>query len=184
MALQDDGIIKVSELRGEFGGSSPDLMSEYYRGAGLVPNSQTSIPTSGEILLSDFYSTSDETIITVTQGLYDSGGQFATRYWGFSEDVFQTFDIGSVNPTTFSGSTINQLMYYEVVSFSSLYFILSGNHSKSLFETLQPQGATAFASADSLHDYDGTYNQTTWSWGSVVRPSVWDGSGNVTVTIV
>lgn len=62
MTLQSSGAIKFSELRGEFGGSVPDAISEYYRGGGLVPDTpgNSSIPTSGAISPSDFYGTSSE----------------------------------------------------------------------------------------------------------------------------
>lgn len=57
MTLQASGSISLSDIRGEFGGSTPDTLSEYYRGGGLVPDTATNagIPTSGSIALSDFY---------------------------------------------------------------------------------------------------------------------------------
>ena len=57
MTLQASGAISFSDLRGEFGGSTPDAISEYYRGGGLVPDfpANAGIPTSGAVSLSDFY---------------------------------------------------------------------------------------------------------------------------------
>ena len=57
MALQTSGAISLNDIAGEFGGSTPHSLSEYYRGGGNVPNStaNNSIPTSGQISFSQFY---------------------------------------------------------------------------------------------------------------------------------
>tara|TARA_E500000178_G_scaffold353969_1_gene421420 strand:- start:16 stop:600 length:585 start_codon:yes stop_codon:yes gene_type:complete len=57
MTLQSSGAISLSNIAGEFGGSTPHSLSEYYRGGGLVPNhsNTNSIPTSGQISFSQFY---------------------------------------------------------------------------------------------------------------------------------
>lgn len=61
MTLPSSGPITSTNIKGEFGGSTPNALSEYYRGGGLVPSSvSTSIPTSGTIRYSDFLGTSDE----------------------------------------------------------------------------------------------------------------------------
>lgn len=58
MTLQASGAISLSDLRGEFGGSAPDTLDEYYRGGSMVPDTAANagIPASGAIALSDFYS--------------------------------------------------------------------------------------------------------------------------------
>lgn len=48
MPLQSSGIISLSDVAGEFGGSTPHSLSEYYGAASGVPG-------SGTISLSDFY---------------------------------------------------------------------------------------------------------------------------------
>jgi hypothetical protein len=57
MAIQSSGIIRISDLVTEFGGTAPHSLSEYYRGGLLVPNSTINgnIPTGGQINLSNFY---------------------------------------------------------------------------------------------------------------------------------
>lgn len=57
MALQASGTISISDIATEFGGTAPHSLSEYYRGGGLVPDTGTNsgVPTSGAISLSDFY---------------------------------------------------------------------------------------------------------------------------------
>ena len=58
MALPDSGQISISQLRTNFGGSTPDGLAEYYRGGSNVADNaaNTSIPQSGAVSLSDFYS--------------------------------------------------------------------------------------------------------------------------------
>lgn len=57
MALPSSGLIRLSDIQTEFGGSNPVSLSEYYRGGGLVPDFSFNdgVPTSGAIGLSDFY---------------------------------------------------------------------------------------------------------------------------------
>lgn len=54
MALQSSGSISLSNVASEFGGSTPHSLSEYY-------GSDTGVPASGQIKLSQFYGTSSFT---------------------------------------------------------------------------------------------------------------------------
>ena len=49
--------LNLSDIQGEFGGSNPINIDEYYRGGANVPNTGTNsrIPTSGEISFGDFF---------------------------------------------------------------------------------------------------------------------------------
>ena len=51
MAIQSSGEIKMSDVHGEFGGTAPHGLKEYYAAA-------AGVPSSGEISLKDFYGTS------------------------------------------------------------------------------------------------------------------------------
>lgn len=64
MTLKSTGIISLSEVQTEFGGANPISMSEYYRGGAYVPNNyvNTTIPTSGAINYSTFYSSSSSAL--------------------------------------------------------------------------------------------------------------------------
>ena len=55
MALQSSGAISIANIATEFGGSQPHALNEYYRNGGLVTSNNTSVPTSGQIDLADFY---------------------------------------------------------------------------------------------------------------------------------
>jgi len=51
------GVISINSLVGEYGGSTPHSMNEYYKGGSLVLNhsNNANVPTSGTIQLDDFY---------------------------------------------------------------------------------------------------------------------------------
>lgn len=65
MALQSSGAISLSQIAGEFGGSIPHSLSEYYGAA-------SGVPSSGPISFSDFYGKSNT--ITLTYELIGAGG--------------------------------------------------------------------------------------------------------------
>lgn len=82
MALQNNGPISLADIQGEFGGTNPISLNEYYRGgdnvpsttpagsgsfAGppLTPQSPIQIPTTGPIQLSMFFSTASTNIAAV-----------------------------------------------------------------------------------------------------------------------
>ncbi|WP_164260776.1 hypothetical protein [Stenotrophomonas maltophilia] len=57
MALPGSGPISWEMIRAEFGGGYPIYASQYYRGAGLVPDvpANYGVPTSGPLYASQFY---------------------------------------------------------------------------------------------------------------------------------
>ena len=65
MAIPLSGSISVSTIADEFGGTVPHSLSEYYRGAGLVPNAPQTflVPSSGAMPMSSFYGTADRIVI-------------------------------------------------------------------------------------------------------------------------
>lgn len=67
MALQTSGQISLNDIQGEFGGSNPIEIDEYYRGGGRVPNipANSNVPTSGTIALSNFYGAFNGVEITI-----------------------------------------------------------------------------------------------------------------------
>ena len=58
MALPDSGQISISQLRTNFGGSTPDGLAEYYRGGSNVADNAAKhlFRSLGAISFSDFYS--------------------------------------------------------------------------------------------------------------------------------
>ena len=68
MAIPGSGPLKISEIATEFGDTTPNSMSEYYRGGSLVPDApaNTSIPTSGAIGIGDFYGATNRVAVPLT----------------------------------------------------------------------------------------------------------------------
>lgn len=65
MALPVSGPLSLSQIQGEFGGSNPISLSEYYRGGGLVTPNNTNVPTSGAISISNFYGATKQFAFTI-----------------------------------------------------------------------------------------------------------------------
>lgn len=141
MALQTSGAISLNDIAGEFGGSTPHSLSEYYRGGSNVPNStaNNSIPTSGAIEIGNFYGGANITVVgqitvnslgnqTISQGkttstvsmvsvrqtnLVNSGGSWGDR----NADVANSLFVGWLS--SFNGF-INSTLGYGDQSFSGL----------------------------------------------------------------
>ena len=69
MAIPGPGTaISINTIVGEFGGTVPHSINEYYRSGGLVPNTpgNAAIPVSGTISLNNFYGSANRTSYTLT----------------------------------------------------------------------------------------------------------------------
>jgi hypothetical protein len=96
MPLPASGTISLNDLQNEFGGSNPIAITEYYRGPpGLVPDipANSSVPTSGQISLSNFYNATAADLIpnavdwsNIVASDDGSGGGFST----YAENTNQT----------------------------------------------------------------------------------------------
>lgn len=111
MALQSSGPISLGNLKTEFGDTGSSSLSEFYRGGSLVPNTgtNTSVPTSGEIQLTDFYNASATAATWAWQQTYSS----------IVEDVTRTFIIEDTSGTTTSG-TFNWSINGTTADFSAV----------------------------------------------------------------
>tara|TARA_E500000318_G_scaffold33272_1_gene32854 strand:+ start:292 stop:1233 length:942 start_codon:yes stop_codon:yes gene_type:complete len=62
--------LTINQIAGEFGGTVPHSLSEYYAGGGLTPSGTSgdsgAIPTSGEISIGQFYGSSNRVTINLT----------------------------------------------------------------------------------------------------------------------
>jgi hypothetical protein len=78
MAVPSSGAVSIQDLVDEFGGSTPHSISEYYRGGSLVPDvsANNSVPTSGEIALTDFYGAVNATFIEASGGSESTSGDY------------------------------------------------------------------------------------------------------------
>jgi len=58
MATNSSGILQLSQIQSELGGSNPISLSEYYKGGTIIPTAMggsSTIPSSGEVDLSNYY---------------------------------------------------------------------------------------------------------------------------------
>lgn len=83
MPIKLEGPLTLSDVVAEFGGTKPYDISDYYRGAGLVPNKNVNslIPVAGSgqpIKLSQFYGASK--IIELTYSMWGGGGAGGQGY--------------------------------------------------------------------------------------------------------
>lgn len=68
MAIPESGIISLTDIQAEFGGSNPLSLKMYYKGGVYVLSTDyaPNVPTSGKISLSDFYGARKTTLTTIT----------------------------------------------------------------------------------------------------------------------
>ena len=72
MPLTGSGQISIGDIAGEFGGSAPHALSEYYGGGGLVPaGANPGVATSGQINVGSFYGTVAATVLTISSNTND-----------------------------------------------------------------------------------------------------------------
>ena len=108
MTLPSSGALSLNSIQGEFGGSNPIGLNEYYRGGSLVPNhsNTSSIPTSGTIDVQDFYGTSASSPIDLSFTFNMSGltdvpqGKFINRYVGYLNSSYLGTAVGSASDTS------------------------------------------------------------------------------------
>jgi len=148
MTLPNSGAISINSLVGEYGGSAPHSMSEYYKGGGLVANhsNNPNVPTSGAISLSNFYGASNTppSVNTWTTNISCSTTTFVKSvYNGFMIDTAPVFLIptfGSRSPTSISGLTGNPGTPLNGATFTQMYTV--GNNSFfQISGHYPPQGA-------------------------------------------
>jgi len=96
MPVTSSGIISLSgDIVAEFGGTAPHSLSEYYRNAGLVPSSNTNVPTSGAVAFSDFYGAAN----TINRDIRVQMSHVGSSYSGFG-----VTSITDRTPQSYSGS--------------------------------------------------------------------------------
>lgn len=188
MALQTSGQISLNNIASEFGGTQPHSISEYYNGAGLVPNKvyNASIPTSGQISFSNFYGASQIIVETRTaSGLYSTSNTSKIVAKGTKSG--QTHEARGYFPTSEisgTGVSISNSVFrgYSILGFGmtplprssgqvgaeptydeTLYFHLkspSGAISRNIFQEINISGVGTFYSATS-NEY-GVTNDINW----------------------
>lgn len=105
MPVTSSGVISITDIVAEFGGSAPHSMSEYY--------GKDTVPASGTISISDFYGTSDYITITAgttyilktAQHVRSNSGCFVNYTFGGSNTSYATARARARND--YSGESLN-----------------------------------------------------------------------------
>ena len=193
MALQSSGTITIQDIVDEFGGTAPHSLSEYYRNGTYVGSTNTGVPTSGTIALSDFYGASAATVVTVTEGTLQSSGTGSynygyiatSKYWDDVQNQFYNIGTaGSRTPTTLNGATIQNISrgdFKNTGTTEKFIVVLSGTRSQSFFTSVTPQGGTTLNTA-STSRFRQVSGSTVWVWNADF--TTWDGTGTRTATFV
>jgi hypothetical protein len=167
MTLQASGAISLQDIEGEFGGSAPTSLSEYY-------GSDTA-PSSGEISLFDFYGLSNYTPThTVTEG------QDGT-YYGFIHSSLAAGPIGSVSPTTFQSVAMMYAYYKPSETKAQVGF--SGNLGQSWFTSVQFEDGAVLSTSGATYFWDNFNDISGWYW-TEAKPARWDGTGTSGVLFI
>jgi len=191
MTITSSGVISINSLVGEYGGSAPHAMNEYYRGGSLVANHSNNgnVPTSGTIDLQDFYganntSPSDYTV-EITNGSHTvDGGKFAadTIYRGVntttrrSGTAFGSFANSNNTITTGEGTfTITALYTVHSTGVAIVAYVnLSGNQGGGSFESVIGSGSadwrfkigstTYLTDGGNAGSYNASSGDTEYQW--------------------
>jgi len=103
MAIQSSGVITLQDIEDEFGGTGVISLSEYYRNGSYVTANNTSVPTSGQISLGDFYGADKG--LTVEYQLIGAGGAGGHGNW----DSYATTRAPSGGSSSITGAAITNI---------------------------------------------------------------------------
>ena len=189
MALQASGQISIADIVAEFGGAAPHSLSEYYRGGAYVGSSNTGVPTSGAINLSDFYGAAAITFDskTITCGTWTPGTKGALPYNGMGTTQYPGANFGSIATPAAKGATIRTCASVSPSAESFLYFAVAGNRTADFFTNIEIRNGVTqvifleFSSAS--WSYDSTTDTTVWIWTGIAASSLLPSSGTRTVII-
>jgi hypothetical protein len=167
MTLPSSGPLSLSDIQGEFGGSNPIGLNEYYAGGGLVPAGTTgtygAVPTSGQISVQNFYGTSNFVPVYIEE-------LFST--WLYPGSSAQTITNG-INLSG-SGGLVwikgrnGSLSHALIDTVRGGTFVLSSDLS-SAQANYAPQGITSFNSngftlGTALTINNASYNYASWTF--------------------
>lgn len=160
MALQTSGAISINDIVGEFGGTAPHALSEYY-------GVDTGVPASGTIAISDFYGTSsgpstvtmNGTSGTINSGYYatygyrlSTGGAIPTYFSSYNNNV------GSLNDSnsTPSGRDVIDFRRESNPGFTGVSIYMDGSGGNS--------GWTTCAWSNAAGTKSGSFNRANCNY--------------------
>lgn len=125
MALQTSGPISLNDIAGEFGGTVPHALSEYY--------GKDTAPASGTISLNDFYGLSDAQPFTARIFMVGEGGNS-----GSITDSSNSLSGGG------AGGIADDFNLTSVSAGSTITVTVNGTHSKISWNTSNGWGSNGF----------------------------------------
>lgn len=178
MTLPASGAISINSLVGEYGGSTPHSMNEYYKGGSLVLNhsNNANVPTSGTIQLDDFYGQSNaqpfDASIAGTAGTTSFGGKdFTNTYKGVNR-----INSGGINAAAYG-------------SWSDDDFTNPSNSSSFGIQTLETITSNAFSGVSVIIQLDGDLsssssfsNATGWRYVKLGTTIIFDSNNSHSVS--
>ena len=133
MTLPSSGPLSLADIQGEFGGSNPISLSEYYAGGAYVPAGTTGVngpvPTSGTISISNFYGTSNQyaAFDDVSASDYQISPSNAYAYYSINNTGYVT---ATTNPSAQWSFPLSAASNFEVYA-----TLVSGSVSSGTFNT-------------------------------------------------
>jgi len=179
MALQSSGAISIGDIAGEFGGSTPHSLSEYYGVA-------SGVPSSGAISISNFYGKSNIvfTLSAISPSIYDYSLSTATAGLRVGADGY-IYALGSEAPVNSSSS------YVQMNTSTDWIIPRSGMSSYYVYATkISGDNLTS----GTLNSYLSLASDQTWQLSNstdgttkttVIEIKIWDnntGSGSALAT--
>ena len=125
MTLQASGVITMDDIVGEFGGTAPHGLKEYYRGAGVVGSTNTNVPTTGALAFSDFYGSQAIANRDIRVQMSYGGGHSYSAFGVLSAN-------SSATPSSYSGS----LLYNPFTVYSPVFRAGTGYLGQNLSMTM------------------------------------------------
>lgn len=198
MAIAGSGILSIGPARPEterslsrtFGQEETIRFSDYYRGAGLVPDvpANSGIPTSGEMRLTDFYGAVNVQEFTITdiQQFFQSG---SVRLVGYRAPAASSNSFGTISSSV-SPTIYECYLYTGTILVERVYLGLAGNLVGSPpFDTLTipiDAGDTRVLSlpgADTI-SYNSVNDYTQYRWNfSPDAETNWNPGGSRTMQL-
>ena len=180
MTIPSSGAISLSTIQGEFGGSTPISLSEYYRNGSYVSSGNTNVPTSGALSLSDFYGAT----ATTTRDI-------RVRLYYYANHAYNAFGVTSANsaaaPQSYSGSLLfNPFTIYSPVFRAGTGF-LNQNLSFGMSQNKNAQasymylygGTSPTAVNDIVFYWSSSYVSSSGNGGSRSYSLVFNSNGSI-----
>lgn len=158
MALQSSGAISLNDIAGEFGGSTPHSINEYYRGGAFVPSTVTQVPASGTIDFADFYGTQAAIIQTLS-----------------SNDT-------NVSVSTIFGSNFTANVAKILIINSGVELGATNTNNSALTVPSGMGGTLTIQNAGTISGAGGAGSSSSSQAGGNGETALYIGSNNVTVT--